>query len=300
MRSRQVIGLLALASSATALVAPPSSMSSSRHLRVGAATASPPLERVNVDVSGDGCVRKVESSVVDGVGSEEGGGRVLSSDGDVVVLDFLAVTASGQLLDKGEGSQYTVGDERYVPAWDACVRSLREGERAVFECDASYAYGSGGVPPAVRGGERLVLTLRALEYRGNVRTSSSFASDKPLTPRTASAIKAEYEKRRDAKVAAAAGDDLAKRARDAATEGDVLKKAANLLDDLKANVKGFYFFGFFESQTGETPPWYLRPMLTFPAIFAGVGLAFYVLVAADAILLRGESSPIPGEGGFSL
>ena len=80
----------------------------------------------------------------------------------------------------------------------------------------------------------------------------------------------------------------------------MLATLRNAASDVADGVRGFYFFGFFESQTGETPPWYLRPALTFPAIFAGVGLAFYVLVGMDAILLRGDSSPIPGQDGFSL
>ena len=72
------------------------------------------------------------------------------------------------------------------------------------------------------------------------------------------------------------------------------------LGDLKESLSGFYFFGFFESATGERPPWYLRPSLTFPLIFIGVGLSFYGLVEINGILLRGDSSPIPGQDGFSL
>ena len=54
------------------------------------------------------------------------------------------------------------------------------------------------------------------------------------------------------------------------------------------------------SATGEENPWFLKPWLTFPAIFVGVALSFYALLQTDAILLRGESSPIPGQSGFSL
>ena len=250
---------------------------------------------VRVDVSGDGAVVKV-ATTLDG----DAAGRTFGADGDVVVLDYAASTASGQLLDAASGAQYTVGDDRYVKGWDLAVRSLAEGESAAFECDASYAYGPSGVPPAVRGGEGLRFDIAAVGYRGNVRTSSSFASDKPLTPRTAGAIKAEYERRRDARAAGAEDAAVAKLERDAATAGDALATLRNVASDVADGVRGFYFFGFFESQTGETPPWYLRPALTFPAIFAGVGLAFYVLVGTDAILLRGDSSPIPGQDGFSL
>ena len=74
-----------------------------------------------VDLSGDGGVRKVASAG----GSSQG----LGEDGAVGVLRFEARTASGQLLDAGEATTYTVGDAAFVAGWDLCVRSLRVGER---------------------------------------------------------------------------------------------------------------------------------------------------------------------------
>mmetsp|Transcript_3778 Transcript_3778/g.11180 ORF Transcript_3778/g.11180 Transcript_3778/m.11180 type:complete len:278 (-) Transcript_3778:20-853(-) len=251
------------------------------------------VPRAAVDLSGDGLVRKVASSGGDGT-------PAFAADGSVALLTYTARAASGQLLDSGEGAQYTVGDEAWIPGWDLCVRSLAVGEAAAFECAAAYAYGNAGAPPAVAPGEALEFEVRALEYRGNVRTSSSFATDTPLTPRTAGAIKAEYEARRARREAGeelAAAEALERRE---ALAADPLGAIANLGGELSEKLKGFYFFGFFESATGETPPWYLRPMITFPAIFLGVGLAFYVLLASDAILLRGDNSPIPGQAGFSL
>ena len=238
-------------------------------------------------------VRKVASS-------NGGGAKAFDVDGAVALLTYTARAASGQLLDSGEGAQYTVGDEAWIPGFDICVRSLSVGEAAGFECAAKYAYGAAGAPPAVGPDEMIEFEVQALEYRGNIKTSSSFATDTPLTPRTASAIKAEYETRRakrEASDAAAAAEALERREELAA---DPLAAITSAAGDLREKLKGFYFFGFFESATGETPPWYLRPMITFPAIFLGVGLAFYVLLASDAILLRGENSPIPGQAGFSL
>ena len=52
--------------------------------------------------------------------------------------------------------------------------------------------------------------------------------------------------------------------------------------------------------TGEEAPWYLKPYLTFPAIFLGVALSFYGLLQTDVIVLRGDNSPIPGQQGFTL
>ena len=51
--------------------------------------------------------------------------------------------------------------------------------------------------------------------------------------------------------------------------------------------------GLFSNKPGEKPPWYLNPLITFPAIFAIVGLGFYLVVALDGIH-RGEV-PIRGD-----
>lgn len=55
-------------------------------------------------------------------------------------------------------------------------------------------------------------------------------------------------------------------------------------------VRNFYFFGFFEGETGEKAPWILRPSITFPIAFAIVGAAFYVSVLSGAISERGAAS----------
>jgi hypothetical protein len=55
-------------------------------------------------------------------------------------------------------------------------------------------------------------------------------------------------------------------------------------------VKGWYFFGFFEGETGEEAPWILRPSITFPIAFAIVGAAFYISYAGGAITERGMQS----------
>lgn len=54
-------------------------------------------------------------------------------------------------------------------------------------------------------------------------------------------------------------------------------------------AKNFYFFGFFEGETGEQAPWILRPSITFPIAFLIVGAAFYVSIISGAISERGAS-----------
>jgi len=55
-------------------------------------------------------------------------------------------------------------------------------------------------------------------------------------------------------------------------------------------AKGWYFFGFFEGETGEEAPWILRPSITFPIAFAIVGAAFAVSFVGGAISERGVQS----------
>lgn len=54
-------------------------------------------------------------------------------------------------------------------------------------------------------------------------------------------------------------------------------------------AKNFYFFGFFEGETGQKAPWFLRPSITFPIAFAIVGAAFYISFISGAISERGAA-----------
>ena len=269
--------------------------------RVGALVAPPSLRRRPAprqatavqDLSGDGGVLKTATT--------GDGAPAFGNDGDVALLTYEARTASGQLLDRGVQTQYTVGDQQFIPGWDLCIRSLAVGERASFAVSSDYAYGIQGVPPAVLANEPLTFDVTALEYRGNIQTSASFASDAPLTPRTPGSIKAEFERRQAEKAVRASSDRALRDERDAeASPLDQVKNAFGDLGDKFFGDEGFYFFGFFESATGEEAPWYLKPYLTFPAIFLGVALSFYGLLQTDVIVLRGDNSPIPGQRGRAL
>ncbi|KAJ8599375.1 hypothetical protein CTAYLR_007042 [Chrysophaeum taylorii] len=236
-----------------------------------------------VDVSGDGGVVKTWSE--GGSGTE-----VFREDGAVALLKYTA-TSDGVTLASSSDLAYTVGDVEWVMGFDLAVRSMKVGERAAFECKPDYGYGATGVPPAVAPGAGLALDLEVLDYRGNVLTSQSFAQDKPLTPRTAQEIKDEYERRK-----AARRDADARRALEELIDDDLFAPIKRAIK----TFQGFYFFGFFESATGEQAPWYLRPLITFPAIFLVVGVSTYFLFTNDVILLKGEGPTIPGEEAFRL
>lgn len=59
------------------------------------------------------------------------------------------------------------------------------------------------------------------------------------------------------------------------------------LEGFIERAQNFYFFGFFEGETGEKAPWFLRPSITFPIAFGVVGAAFYVSVISGAISEKG-------------
>ena len=59
------------------------------------------------------------------------------------------------------------------------------------------------------------------------------------------------------------------------------------LEGLLEKAKSFYFFGFFEGETGEQAPWFLRPSITFPIAFAAVGAGFYLTYFLGGISERG-------------
>jgi hypothetical protein len=59
------------------------------------------------------------------------------------------------------------------------------------------------------------------------------------------------------------------------------------LEGFIEKAKNFYFFGFFEGESGQQAPWFLRPSITFPIAFLVVGAAFYVSYVSGAITERG-------------
>ena len=64
------------------------------------------------------------------------------------------------------------------------------------------------------------------------------------------------------------------------------------LEGLIEWAKGIYVFGLF-SKNAERPPWYLNPLITFPAIFAVVFVAFWAVLALSGVH-RGEL-PVAGD-----
>jgi hypothetical protein len=179
-----------------------------------------------------------------------------------------------------------------IRGWDMALRTMKEGERAsIHITDPNYAYGNDGVPPFIPSNSQISIDIEILNIDEDVmgggggggsmrmqQQSSSNADiaglegmlDGPINrPRTPAAIAAAYERRM----------------KDKAMAG--LPKEREGIDGFIDWIRGSYFFGLFEGETGQVAPWYLTPSITFPIAFAVVGLAFWVSLAGGAISERG-------------
>lgn len=128
-----------------------------------------------------------------------------------------------------------------------------------------YGYGAAGIPPVIAPSATLDFQVEILDYKGNMLTDATLADSSPLTPRTPTAIKAEFERRQMEKAPEKEG-----------------------LEGFVDWAKSIYVFGFFEGSTGEALPWYLRPLITFPTMFAIVGATFYVVLSTGSVTLERE------------
>jgi hypothetical protein len=177
------------------------------------------------------------------------------------VVDDIDADADDSIpFAKSKSQKYMVGDGSMIDAWEKVIPTMRVGERSIIRVnDPKLAYGSNGVPPIVP-----LELLDAQAATTNIDFDSLALAEK--TPTTAAEIQAAFEKK------------LAAKSDEPKLEGFelFLKKA-----------QSFYFFGIFEGETGQRPPWFLRPSITFPLAFAIVGAAFYVSIAGGAISERG-------------
>ena len=181
-------------------------------------------------------------------------------------------------------------DGTMIRGWDMALRTMKEGERATISItDPIYAYGIEGVPPFVPSNSRISIDLEIINIDedvmgggggGSMRMQQSSGNadiaglegmlDGPINrPRTPAAIAAAYDRRMKDKAMAGLPEER---------EG---------IDGFIDWIRGSYFFGLFEGETGQVAPWYLTPSITFPIAFAVVGLAFWVSLAGGAISERG-------------
>lgn len=209
--------------------------------------------------------------------------------GEVATLSYTCTIPSTQkTFSKSNQQKVIVGDGIMVEGWDLALATMCVGEKAIIYIDDSekYGYGAQGVAPFVPPFSKLEIEMEILEAEeqknmgvagvvgaGAVATGLTGSGDlgalDPSKPRTPEAIAAAYKIR----------------------QGEMAIEKSNEKEGLEGMIekaKEFYFFGFFEGETGEKAPWYLRPSITFPIAFAIVGAGFYVTFAVGGISERGK------------
>ena len=159
---------------------------------------------------------------------------------------------------------------KVIGGWEVGLSSMQVGEQATLTCASQYAYGAKGIPPMIPPAATLQFDVELIGVQAPIGESTTFAEDNPLAPRTPQAIKSAYEQKMASKPQEKEG-----------------------LEGFIEWAKGIYIFGLFSSKPGERPPWYLNPLITFPAIFAIVGVGFYLTVLLNGIH-RGEV-PVRGD-----
>lgn len=211
---------------------------------------------------------------------EEGGGFALQR-GDIATVKYSCYVVNDD--DGGDNDtgappfckatqqKMVVADGSMISAWETAIRGMRIGERAIFRVtDPDLGYGEAGVPPVVPPDALLELDVQVLDAQPPTANIDFDNLALDATPTTAADIARAYQARQTAKLGTAVEE-----------EG---------LQAFITKAKNFYFFGLFEGETGERPPWFLRPSITFPLAFLVVGAAFYVTIAGGGIKERGAQT----------
>jgi len=158
-----------------------------------------------------------------------------------------------------------------IDGWEAAIKTMAIGERAVVKIsDPTLGYGANGVPPVVPPDAEIELDIEVMDSNAPLKLDFNDIGNQNLAPTKASEIAKVFEEKMQKKAEA----------------GELEEKEG--LDFWIDRFQNAYIFGLFDSETGETPPWFLRPSITFPLAFLVVGGAFYFVVASGGITQRGE------------
>ncbi|KAI2490904.1 peptidyl-prolyl cis-trans isomerase [Fragilaria crotonensis] len=202
--------------------------------------------------------------------SKEGTGAPLKR-GDVATVKYSVYLPDSSPFARSERQRVTVGGGDMIDGWEEAIKTMRVGERAIVRItDPNLGYGAAGFAPVVPPNAVIELDLEVLDAKARSAIDfDTLAIGDPDTPRTAESIAAAY---------------------DSLMEKKALTPKKEGLEGWIETVKGWYFFGFFEGETGEEAPWILKPSITFPIAFAIVGAAFLVSYKFGAITERGSQS----------
>jgi hypothetical protein len=210
------------------------------------------------------------------------GGKKIEA-GDILAIEYVTKTVlpgggEGRVIARGNKEKFVFKDGSLIRGWDIGVGSMRVGEKARIFCQSAYAYGEKGVLPlanVVPANAGLEIEIRILAWLGNqLRPESLFSKDLDIDPFVAStpeAIQADFNE---------AQGKMADK-----YEGGWTQVYLNRIKNISF---GFGGSGFFASQSGERPPWYLNPNITFPTMIAIVLAAFITVLSTGSVKEKGE------------
>lgn len=225
----------------------------------------PPASTAPLDLVGDGGVLK--TIMRPGTGERPPRGATVEVHYEGTLADTGAVFDSSRA--RGKTFKFTLGEGKVIGGWEVGLSTMQPGELATLTCASQYAYGAKGIPPMIPPSATLKFEVELISVSMPKAEAQTFADDNPLAPRTPEAIKFAYESKMAAKTEEKEG-----------------------LDGFIDWAKSLYIFGFFSTKE-ERPPWYLNPLITFPSIFAVVGVGFYLVVLLNGVH-RGEV-PMSGD-----
>ena len=208
---------------------------------------------VERDLSGDGGVLKTITA--------EGKGAVVAGDAKVRVSYIGRLEKDGSKFDASsdrddKGFEFVLGKGKVIRGWDIAIATMRLGEKATLKIGPAYAYGTRGVPPVIPSKATLIFDVELLEASDvQDKVPQTVAGYNPGIPRTPEDITAAYEKKMEEK-----------------------KKQGK-----KSWLEQIYIISPFASETGEKPPWYLNPNITFFIVFAIVGASFWLVYQSGGI-----------------
>lgn len=213
-----------------------------------------------INVTGDGGVQKKLISV--------GSGSVISPNSKVKV-EYTGKLNDGSIFDssrnRADSFVFQLGKGTVIKGWEVAVSSMCVGEVSEFVISSQYAYGKRGMPPVIPGNATLTFEIELVEaLLDEVKDVKNMAEFNPSIPRTPSDIAESYAKKMDA------ADD---------------KKNRSFFER-------FYFISPFMSQTGERPPWWINPNITFVIIAVFTVLGFYLVVKSGAIHIGYVDEPV--------
>jgi hypothetical protein len=207
---------------------------------------------------------------------QSGTGNSVSA-GDILAIEYTASIAGGGItFAKADKEKFVYADGSLIKGWDTALGSMKVGESAKFTISSLYGYGTKGVIPVIPPNADLEIEVKILAWLGNqMRPESLFQKDLDIDPFVASspeAIQQEYDEMRTA------ADDK--------YEGNILEIYIRRIKNISF---GFGGSGFFQSQSGERPPWYLNPNLTFPGMIVFSISLFAIVFNFGGVKEKGES-----------